>query len=668
MDELADALKPCITGRVLLEATTLGLAEIALCCRALKELSQDAFDIVYVEPQKYTQPSWGPLLHKRDFELSSEVPGYQAIPGSGLFLRDRKPFRSVFFIGYEDARLRRAFEELQMVNPQRSSITIGVPAFKAGWEMSAMANNISVIREYNIRGGVHYCGADDPYAVYELLCQIYQGLERVWGERLVLAPIGTKPHGIGVALFASMRHDVGIIYDHPNRTNKRSEHVGHLAFVHGGGFPVIAVTRHDTPAEVATSLARHAPRRIRALLDPAVGGGNLIAPLVNRLKRQDSSVHCVDSDRETVKEVREHFGTSLPSHARFIHSDFLTWSASPEAPKFDCIVMNPPFAASRSSLCRLDPRSGEGGVLRLTRYMPLEAAFVCRAIDLLENDGRLLAVLPCSVVMSESLQWLRDALLSQGAIRFVHELPPRTFPAVESRMYLMVFDKGKSQRQIALLNHDLHEPERLQIGAVVGSVLRLDFGYANANIFIGRLKCIESLKFTALSELAEVIRGDIKSPLGARVAVHTTDYREGYWRPSHRHDRSAIRSGDRTLKRGDILISRVGRNAHLTCSVGVRLIGMACSDCVLIVRLTRLDQGLKVLFAMKVVLSQGWIRPLLMRGTGASYISHRSLLDLPIPMGASEAYPLEFTAFSDGVRTRSTAMMSSAVAAVSPED
>jgi hypothetical protein len=376
-------------------------------------------------------------------------------------------------------------------------------------------------------------------------------------------------------------------------------------------------------------------------------------------------VHCVDSDRETVKEVREYFSTSLPSHARFIHSDFLTWSASSETPKFDCIVMNPPFAATKSSLCRLDPRSGEGGVLQFARYMPLEAAFVCRAIDLLENDGRLLAVLPCSIVMSESLQWLRDAILSQGAIRFVHELPPRTFPAVESRMYLMVFDKGKSQRQIALLNHDLHEPERLKIDSAIGSVSRLDFSYANASISIGRMRDFEILRFTTLSELAEVIRGDIKSPLGARIAVHTTDYREGYWRPSHRHDVSAVRSRQRTLKRGDILISRVGRNAHLTCSVGVRLIGMACSDCVLIVRPTRLGLGLKVLFALKVVLSLKWIRPLLMRGTGASYISHRSLLDLPIPMGASEAYPLEFIAFSDGVTTRSTSLMNSSVAAVS---
>lgn len=225
VDDLQDALRPLITGRVLLEATTLGLAELALCCRALRELGQDAFDIVYVEPDKYSQPNLGPLLNRRDFELSSEVPGYKAIPGSALLLGDRKPSRSVFFVGYEDARLRRAFEELQMLNSERSSIAIGVPGFKAGWEMPAMANNISVIREHNIRGGVHYCGADDPFAVYELLCEIYQGLQV--GERLILAPIGTKPHGIGVSLFAALREDVGIIYDHPNRSNNRTSDVGH---------------------------------------------------------------------------------------------------------------------------------------------------------------------------------------------------------------------------------------------------------------------------------------------------------------------------------------------------------------------------------------------------------------------------------------------------------
>ena len=75
------------------------------------------------------------------------------------------------------------------------------------------------------------------------------------------------------------------------------------------------------------------------------------------------------------------------------------------------------------------------------RFMPLEAAFLCRALELLADGGRLLAIVPCSVVMSESLQWLREELLSQGAIRFVHELPPRSFPGVDSRMYLLVLQQ-----------------------------------------------------------------------------------------------------------------------------------------------------------------------------------------------------------------------------------
>ena len=225
VDELATALSLSSADRVVLEATTLGLAEIVLCCKALRSLGHDAFDIVYVEPDEYRRPQLGRLLHRRDFELSSVVPGYRAIPGSAILLGDRRPIRSVFFVGYEDARLRRAFEELQMVRAEKASVTLGVPAFKAGWEMYAMANNISVIREYNIRGGIHFCGADNPYSVYELLCEVYQGLDS--GERLVLAPIGTKPHGIGVALFAAIRDDVGIIYDHPHRTQGRSRNVGH---------------------------------------------------------------------------------------------------------------------------------------------------------------------------------------------------------------------------------------------------------------------------------------------------------------------------------------------------------------------------------------------------------------------------------------------------------
>ena len=67
------------------------------------------------------------------------------------------------------ARLRRAFEELQMVKAEKSSITLGVPAFKAGWEMYAMANNFPVIQEHNIRAASTSVEPTMRYTVYELL-------------------------------------------------------------------------------------------------------------------------------------------------------------------------------------------------------------------------------------------------------------------------------------------------------------------------------------------------------------------------------------------------------------------------------------------------------------------------------------------------------------------
>jgi hypothetical protein len=224
-DSLADAFRSLITGPVILEATTLGFVEILLTCRTLHEIGITAFDLLYVEPKRYRNPRRRHLLHRRDFELSSDVPGYHAIPGHAILLGDRNPQKAVFFVGYEEARLRRAFEDLQMIRSSRSAVTFGVPAYNPGWEMDSIANNIGVIREQNIRGGVYFCGAENPAAVIELLSELHSGLHH--GERLFVAPIGTKPHGIGVALFASRRKDVGVIYDHPQRTKGRSNEIAH---------------------------------------------------------------------------------------------------------------------------------------------------------------------------------------------------------------------------------------------------------------------------------------------------------------------------------------------------------------------------------------------------------------------------------------------------------
>jgi tRNA1(Val) A37 N6-methylase TrmN6 len=420
------------------------------------------------------------------------------------------------------------------------------------------------------------------------------------------------------------------------------------------------VKRHDTPHDVASVLARHAPRTIRALLDPAVGTGNLIGPLCTRLKNQSTKVYCIDSDIVAVNSLSNGRHDLLPSRAKLIHSDFLEWSTSRKL-KFDCILMNPPFSATKANLHQLERPVGDCGTR--TRSMPIEAAFLCRAIDLLEQHGRLLAIVPCSIVMSESMQWLRDEVLARGAIRFVHELPPRSFRGVESRMYLLVFVKGARQRQISLLNHDLLEPDHLKLRLAKRPVSRLDFGYVNASLLIDDLRKVKGLSWMPLGDVATVTRGDINSPKGPTCAVHSTDFRNGFWRASKRHDKSIVECDDRRLRRGDILMSRVGRNAHRSCGRGIGIKGMACSDCIIIVRPNRVRMGTRILFALRIVLSQPWAKPLVERGTGASYISHRSLLELPVPMGACERYPRLFKKFERAERVKSARQSTAAVMA-----
>lgn len=113
---------------------------------------------------------------------------------------------------------------ISFIQPKACSVVFGVPAFKPGWEMDAFANNIRVIKERNIRGGVYFCGAENPASALDVLKRIESELAP--GERLFVGPIGTKPMGIGVALFVSQKQDVGILYDHPRRRPNRSAEVG----------------------------------------------------------------------------------------------------------------------------------------------------------------------------------------------------------------------------------------------------------------------------------------------------------------------------------------------------------------------------------------------------------------------------------------------------------
>jgi hypothetical protein len=158
------------------------------------------------------------------------VPGYRAIPGAAVILTDRRPQHGVFFLGFEERRLDVALEDFQTLRPSNCSVVFGVPAYKPGWELHAFANNVRVLETKRLSGGVHFCGAENPAGAYQVLSEIKASLGK--DARMVVAPIGTKPNGIGAALFAALHSEVGLLYDHPRRSAGRSEQVSRWHLYH----------------------------------------------------------------------------------------------------------------------------------------------------------------------------------------------------------------------------------------------------------------------------------------------------------------------------------------------------------------------------------------------------------------------------------------------------
>jgi len=206
----------------LIEATTLSFVEILLCCRALNELRVQDLSILYTEPHSYFRPERTQLVHRRSFELSDEVEDFTSVPGNSILIMPERPLKTAVFLGFEGQRLGRLLEQTG-ISPSSCSIVFGVPAYNPGWEMDAFVNNLRVLSGQQMAGRVNFCGAHNALSAYENITKIYASCS---DERLLVAPIGTKPHGIGSALFLCEHPNVGVVYDNPKRKKDRSDKVG----------------------------------------------------------------------------------------------------------------------------------------------------------------------------------------------------------------------------------------------------------------------------------------------------------------------------------------------------------------------------------------------------------------------------------------------------------
>ena len=201
--------------KVVLEATTLGFAELFCAINALLTSGATSVTIIYVEPTQYQRASPG----GDQFMLSEPTRGYAPIPNAIVDLTSDEIEAGVFFLGFEPERLDRALEEHQMIASKEIKLVFGIPAYHPGWELDAIIPHLPALEQNRLQ--LDYSSANDPEAAFECLERTRASLSE--GKQMFIAPIGPKPCGIASAIFASIYPEqVGLLFDHPLRKKKRS--------------------------------------------------------------------------------------------------------------------------------------------------------------------------------------------------------------------------------------------------------------------------------------------------------------------------------------------------------------------------------------------------------------------------------------------------------------
>lgn len=216
VDAVAKLLSAYDPSRVVLEATTLGFAELFALVSGLVEVGAQQIDIVYVEPENYARTHPG----ADQFALSETTRGYQPIPRAVVDLGGDDLEAGVFFLGFEPERLDRALEEHQMIAGKEVKVVFGLPAYRPGWELNSIIPHLPRLQQGALE--IEYCSANDPEAAFECLERTRASLGV--GKRMFVAPIGPKPCGIAAAVFACAHpNQVGLLFDHPRRSPKRTD-------------------------------------------------------------------------------------------------------------------------------------------------------------------------------------------------------------------------------------------------------------------------------------------------------------------------------------------------------------------------------------------------------------------------------------------------------------
>ena len=217
MTSVAKFLETYHYSSIYLDITGLPHRVWAPLLRGIRDRAEAAF-CVYVEPGDY-QFSATPT-ETTIFDLSERIEGIAPLPGFASFSSaTREDVLFVPLLGFEGARFAFTLENVQ---PKREDIhpIIGVPGFRPEYPFYTYVGNRLKLLETRAWQNVRFAAANCPFSLYNVLAELS---ERNQSRRMIVAPIGTKPHALGAILYyLDHSNTTEILYDHPVRKPART--------------------------------------------------------------------------------------------------------------------------------------------------------------------------------------------------------------------------------------------------------------------------------------------------------------------------------------------------------------------------------------------------------------------------------------------------------------
>ena len=186
----------------------------------ITEIKPSRFFASYTEPENYKKKSNYDIGEPEEFDLYDRIIGSsKSVPG---FIKQRSP-RDILLIapmGFDSQRLQTIYENLK---PKMLVPIVGFPSFVPGWNITAIKMNYLVLKSAECCDMVKLCEAASPFELYELINKEFHRYNQFYD--IYIAPLGTRPHCLGSAIFASKNPSSYLIYDFPIEKKYRSENI-----------------------------------------------------------------------------------------------------------------------------------------------------------------------------------------------------------------------------------------------------------------------------------------------------------------------------------------------------------------------------------------------------------------------------------------------------------